>query len=165
MARTPTRLPARRNAVTSVDVDVDLPTPGDPVRPMTQAWPTWGINAAMTSRSAGDAFSTKEIRRPTARASPRRARSTHSSTERCDIAPTPLGVMPHHPSVSRGDATLLGRNAEDQRVALAAAAAERRSPDSPAAAAQLERERQGEPGAGGADRVAESDRPTVDVDL
>ena len=38
-ASTPTRLPAARSAVTSADVDVDLPTPGEPVSPTTCAWP------------------------------------------------------------------------------------------------------------------------------
>ena len=38
-ASTPTRSPALRNAVTSAPVDVDFPTPGEPVRPMTRARP------------------------------------------------------------------------------------------------------------------------------
>ena len=79
-ASTPTRLPCSRNAVSSAEVVVDLPTPGDPVRPMTTALPAWGVSAAMTSRSCGEAFSTRLISRPTLRGSPSRARLTKPAT-------------------------------------------------------------------------------------
>src|SRR5665811_1972176 len=69
-ASTPTRLPALRIAVTSADVEVDLPTPGEPVIPTMWARPVCGASAALTSRSCGDASSTIEISRATARASP-----------------------------------------------------------------------------------------------
>ena len=62
-----------QNARTSAVVVVDLPTPGEPVRPMTWAWPVCGDSAAATSRSAGLASSTSEISRATDRASPSRA--------------------------------------------------------------------------------------------
>ena len=59
-ARIPTRLPRARYAVTRL-VEVDLPTPGEPVSPMM--WALWacGANAAITSRSDGWASSTSEI--------------------------------------------------------------------------------------------------------
>jgi hypothetical protein len=79
-ASTPTRLPWARSAVTSADVDVDLPTPGEPVMPTMCAEPVCGVSAALTSRRAGERSSTREISRATARASPARARSTSSAT-------------------------------------------------------------------------------------
>src|SRR5690606_31535579 len=72
-ASTPTRRPALRYAVTSAEVDVDLPTPGGPVSPTTYAPPPCGARAAATSRNCGEAPSTKEISRATARGRPRRA--------------------------------------------------------------------------------------------
>ena len=53
---------------------------------------------------------------------------------------------------------------EQEGVALSAAAAERDCRPALAAAGELERGVQGEPRAGGADRVAEGDRAAVDVD-
>ncbi len=79
-ASTPTRCPCPRSARTSIDVEVDLPTPGDPVSPITRARPVCGASAAATSRSAGEASSTSEISRATDRASPSRARATSVST-------------------------------------------------------------------------------------
>ena len=70
----------RRSAVTSAEVDVDLPTPGEPVMPMIWACPVCGASRSATSRSAGEASSTSEISRATARASPACARSTSSAT-------------------------------------------------------------------------------------
>ena len=52
-ARTPTRRPRDRYAVTIALVIVDLPTPGAPVTPTTWAWPVWVASADITSRSAG----------------------------------------------------------------------------------------------------------------
>ena len=67
-------LAARRGRPpTSAEVVVDLPTPGAPVRPTTVARPPYGARAAITSRSSGEASSTSEISRATARASPSRA--------------------------------------------------------------------------------------------
>src|SRR5690349_7008234 len=85
-ARTPTRLPCLRYAVTRADVDVDLPTPGEPVRPTTYAVPVSGARAAMTSRSCGDAPSTREISRATARGRPSLAWATRVETS-CITAP------------------------------------------------------------------------------
>src|SRR5665811_2633223 len=111
-ASTPTRLPALRIAVTSADVEVDLPTPGEPVIPTMWARPVCGASAALTSRSCGDASSTIEISRATARASPACARSTSSGTE---IARLYRFVT---------TAALALGHAHDQSVALAATAAE-----------------------------------------
>src|SRR6478735_5185124 len=140
-ARTPTRLSCRRSSVTSALVSVDLPTPGAPVMPTTWACPGCAARAAATSRSSGDSSSTSEISRATDRASPARARPTRSSTESAL------------------------RDTHDQRVALAAAPAQGRGADAAAATLELEGQVQHDPGAGHADRVAERDRPAVDVDL
>ena len=59
--------------VTSAVVVVDLPTPGAPVTPTTHAEPACGASAAITSRSSGEASSTSEISRATARGDPSRA--------------------------------------------------------------------------------------------
>ena len=69
----PVPLPAQRP--TSIEVEVDLPTPGEPVSPITRARPVCGASAAATSRSGGEASSTSEISRATDRASPSRARA------------------------------------------------------------------------------------------
>src|SRR5881275_2772315 len=58
-----------------------------------------------------------------------------------------------------------GRHAQQQRVALAAPAAERGSAEPAAPALQLIRQCNSEAGARSTDRMAESDRATVDVDL
>jgi hypothetical protein len=73
IASTPTRRPRARNADTSIDVDVDLPTPGGPVSPSTRARPVSGDSAAATDRRCGLSSSTSEIRRATALAWPSRA--------------------------------------------------------------------------------------------
>ena len=52
---------------------------------------------------------------------------------------------------------------DQERVALAAAGADRRQPEPAATAAQLVHERREDARAGGADRVAERDRSAVDV--
>src|SRR5205085_679303 len=100
---------------TSALVEVDLPTPGDPVMPMTCALPVWGASAAITSRSRGDSSSTSEIRRATARASPARARSTRLGTS-CSAL----------------------RDTHDQGIALPAAAAQGGRADAATAALELE---------------------------
>ena len=56
-----------RSAVTSTEVEVDLPTPGEPVKPMTRARPACGASAAATSRSRG------KRPRPARSAAPRNA--------------------------------------------------------------------------------------------
>src|SRR6266498_2976513 len=58
-----------------------------------------------------------------------------------------------------------GLDPDDQRVALPAAAAERRRADSAATPAQLLREGQDQPRAAHPDRMTERDRAAVDVDL
>src|SRR6185436_19578463 len=57
-----------------------------------------------------------------------------------------------------------GGHLDDQRVALVATAAQAGRAEAAAAALQLERQGQDQPGAGHAERVAEGDRPAVDVD-
>jgi hypothetical protein len=79
-ASTPTRWPCPRRARTSTDVEVDLPTPGAPVSPITRARPVCGASAAATSRSRGEPFSTSEISLATDRASPARAPATSAPT-------------------------------------------------------------------------------------
>src|SRR3954451_20785740 len=147
-ASTPTRLPALRRAPTSALVEVDLPTPGEPVMPTVWACPAYGARPAITSRSRGEASSTSEISLATERGSPSRALSTSSGTSPDE----------RRPATSGGDA-------DDQRVTLAAAPAERGGADTAAAALELEGEVQHDPGARHADRVAERDRAAVDVDL
>ncbi len=68
IASTPTRRPLARNADTSIDVDVDLPTPGGPVRPSTRARPVKGDKEADTARKSGLSSSTSERSRAMARA-------------------------------------------------------------------------------------------------
>src|SRR5438067_10447493 len=57
-----------------------------------------------------------------------------------------------------------GSDAQDEGLALAAAAAQAGRADPAAPTAELERQVQGEAGAGGPDRVAHRDRAAVDVD-
>src|SRR5262249_29335288 len=112
--------------------------------------PVYGARAAVTSRSRGDASSTREISLATARGSPSRARETSAET-----SPAPRRRVP----------PASGRNAPDRGVALPAATAEGSSTDATTAALQLEREVEHDPGTGHADRVAEGDRTAVHVDL
>ena len=60
----------------------------------------------------------------------------------------------------RGD----GLDLDHDRIALAAARADRGDAEAAAAAAQLVDEGADDPGAGGADRMAECDRAAIDVD-
>ncbi len=150
-ASTPTRRPVARTTRTSSDVVVDLPTPGGPVRPTTCARPVCGASAAATAGRSGPPSSTSEISRATASCSPRRARSTRSGTSsrRTDTAggqlaagtrmirPSPCPPPPQRPA----------------------------APDAAAAPPELQRQVQRDPSPGHADRVAERDRPAVDVDL
>src|SRR3954471_17750758 len=119
---------------------------------MTRARPAYGISAAITCRSSGEAFSTNEISRPTARASPARARSTSAPTS----GPAASGLM--------AGAGTSGRNAQQQCVSLTAAAAQRRSPQAAAAALELIGKRNRESGPGRADRMSERDGAAIDVD-
>src|SRR5690606_39435783 len=66
MASTPTRLPCARSAASSIDVDVDLPTPGGPVSPMTCAFPVYGVSARTTLRSRGWSSATNDSNLETA---------------------------------------------------------------------------------------------------
>src|SRR5690606_7161773 len=155
IASTPTRLPCSRKAPRSIDVDVDLPTPGGPVSPMTCALPVYGVNARTTSDNRGWSSSTRDSKRETARGCPARARSTSSPTSNCGITPG----EPRAPGASRP------RNLHQQRVTLTTAAAQRADADAAAAPAQLVHQVHHQPSARRADRVAERDRTTVDVDL
>src|SRR6266571_6107086 len=161
-ARMPIRSPAARYAAASAQATVDLPTPGEPVRPITRAVPVSGAMAFMTARSSGERFSTREISRASARASPERApamRASGSAGARCRrrrwSSAAPGG---------RGSATARRRHLEQQRISLAAAAAERRRAEPAAPAAQLADQVQRYPRPRGADRVADRDGAAVDVD-
>src|SRR6476469_3891560 len=72
-------------------------------------------------------------------------------------------------ATSLAGCSLKGRSApvdlDDDRVALTAAGADRGDAETAAAATQLMDEGADQTGAGGADRVAEGDRPAVDVDV
>src|SRR5580704_7968236 len=142
-ASTATRRPAARNALSSAPVRVDLPTPGAPVRPMTRAPPVSGRRSFMTERTWGDSSSTSEISRARARMSPARALSSSTAVV--------------------GATGRLAADPEQQGLALAAAAAQPGGAEPSAAAAELVAQVHREPGAGGADRVADGDRAAVDV--
>ena len=157
-ASTPTRLSGSRSAVTSAEVEVDLPTPGragDARRPArgrrtAPARPSPRAAAARRPRPARSAG------RPRGRP-PSRARSTRSGTDAAERR--------RPDAVSEPVEATSCRDADDQGVALAAATAERGRTGAAAAALELEREVQHDPGAGHADRVAQRDRAAVDVDL
>src|SRR3954452_3181479 len=153
-ARTPTLLSCLRYAVTSAEVDVDLPTPGEPVRPTTYALPVSGASVAMTSLSCGDAPSTREISRATARGRPSLAWATRVETS-CITAPFRWATYE--------DSGLWYPH--DERVTLTAATAQRGRADPAAAPLELQGEVQDEPGAGHADGVAEGDGAAVHVHL
>src|SRR6478735_4379911 len=153
-ASTPMRRPRSRKAPTSAVVVVDLPTPGEPVRPMTHALPAWGASAAITSRSDSWPSSTREIRRATARGEPALADSTRAGTSTDRRATRRVSER----SGGRGDA-------DDEGVALTAAATEGGRADAATTTLQLEREVQGDAGTRHPDRVAERDGAAVDVDL
>src|SRR4051812_1932334 len=63
------------------------------------------------------------------------------------------------------NAAALAIDAENDRVALPAAGADRRAAEAAAATAQLVDQRAEDPGAGRADRMPERDGAAVDVDL
>src|SRR4051794_30569814 len=60
---------------------------------------------------------------------------------------------------------LRARDLDDDRVTLAAAAADRRDAESSAAASKLVNQRADDPRPGGPDRVTKGDRAAVDVDV
>src|SRR5512140_1273608 len=132
MASTPTRSPRRRYAVTSALVTVDFPAPGEPVRPITRAWPASGASSFITERSRGEPSSISETSRARARGSPSCARTTSSGASLPEM-------------VTRLTLRGLGRNAEDQRLTLAAATAQPGGPQAAAAAGQLVHQVQGDP--------------------
>src|SRR5690606_33924856 len=136
-------------------VDVDLPTPGGPVSPMTCAFPVYGVSARTTSRSRGWSSSTNDSKRETARGCPARARSTSSPTSSCPVTP----------GEPRAPRALRPRNLDQQRVALTAATAQRTDAGAAAAPPQLVHQVHHQAGTGRTDRVAERDGATVDVDL
>src|SRR6266487_1108913 len=102
---------------------------------MTSARPVAGVSASATSRS-------RPTSRPTSAEPPR---------------PRPAGLSGSAAGGSPG-------NADQQGVALPAAAAQPGRAEPAATAAQLHREGEHQPGAARADRVAQRDRATVDVD-
>src|SRR5690606_33894064 len=171
-ASTPTRCPRARSARTSSLVVVDLPTPGEPVRPMMRALPVYGASSAAIAGTVSSPDSTNVISRATARGSPSRARLTSMGTSRLRrtdplIPSSPFAAHRRRslPPPSRSwHPTSCLRHSNDQSVALAAAAAERRDPGAAAPAPQLQGEGEDEPGAGHPDRVTQRDRPAVDVD-
>ena len=130
-ASTPTRWPCRAVArVTSAVVVVDLPTPGEPVRPMTWAPPGVAARARPRPRAAPARRPRpgRSAGRPPAGRLP--APSTRPASER-RRAPAPGSGAPR-PRPRGG--SLPGRRQDDQRVALAAAAAQRGRADAAAAA-------------------------------
>ena len=148
---------ARGRPATSAEVVVDLPTPGRTGEADDLGVPGTAARAAQRPRAAsGEASSTSEISRATAAGSP--------PAPRCDQlgdATRPAGRRRRS-----GSRRVIGRrHAQDQRVALAAAAAQPGGADAAAAPLQLEREVQHDPGTRHADRVTERDRAAVDVDL
>src|ERR1700722_14228804 len=165
MASTATRSPCPRYEATSAPVTVDLPTPGDPVSPSTRACPVSGAATFRPARSWGAPSSTSDRSRPRARASPSRARSMAVAGSRppawTGSATGPGSVTEEPSSATRGRGGYL----EQQRAALAAAAAQRGRAQPAAAAAQLVHEVQGDPGARRPDRVAQGDGPAVHVDF
>src|SRR5580700_7696947 len=167
-ASTATRRPAARNALSSAPVTVDLPTPGAPVRPMTRAPPVSDRRSFMTERTWGDSSSTSEISRARARMSPARALSSSASvvlgpavSGPVVLGPVVLGTVLSGPVVSATGR--LAADPEQQGLALAAAAAQPGGAEPSAAPAELVAQVHREPGAGGADRVADGDRAAVDV--
>src|SRR5882672_11465251 len=80
-ATTPTRCPRARYASMRRSQRVDLPAPGLPVTPSTQALPVCGQSALRRSLLAGAASSTRRSARPIARARPPSTPFTRSSLE------------------------------------------------------------------------------------
>src|SRR5215510_7183342 len=127
---------------TSDAVTVDLPTPGEPVRPTTWAWPVYGAIARITGRSSGAPFSTRETSRASDLGSPSRAAAT-SASARESAGTRSVAARPRHP--------------EQQGIALATAAAQRRGTEPAAPPPEFVDQVQGEPGPAHSDRMAERD--------
>ena len=79
-ATTPTRSPAARARATSASTSVDLPTPGDPVTPTTNAPPVLGYSAASASRAPSAPSSRSRMSRAAARRSPPSTSAARSFT-------------------------------------------------------------------------------------
>src|SRR5262245_9325952 len=104
-----------------------------------------GATTWMTARSSGESSSISETSRASARGSPACAAETSASGSATDATATERTV-----TARAGRAG--GWHAEQQRVALATAAAQRRGAEPAAAAAQLTDQVQRDPGAGRAER-------------
>src|SRR5215475_555596 len=104
--------------------------------------------AHITGRSSGEPFSTWEISRASDLASPSRAAAT-SAAARESAGTLSVAARPAHP--------------EQQRVALAASAAQRGSAESAAPPPERVDQVQREPGPAHPDRMAERDGTAIDV--
>src|SRR5450830_314492 len=80
-ATMPTFLPAARAFRASAAVRVDLPAPGDPVRPVTRARPVFGKKVARSSGKRESPDSAHVIARATAGTRPARTPSARAGTE------------------------------------------------------------------------------------
>ena len=129
-----------------------MPTPGEPVMPTT--WRVAGVrrqpghHLAQQRRRVLDQRDQPGDGAGVTRPGPLDESGTGPatcSTRRASMA----GCVSRHPTVTGG-------HADDQGVALAAAAAQRGRTDAAAATLELEREVQHDPGAGHADRVADA---------
>src|SRR5215469_5440223 len=125
----------------------------------------------MIARSCGEESSTSETSRARARGSLARAAATSASGLRSARPPWPArSARPAaEPLLTDRSGTVRSgsgssRNAEQQRVPLTAAAAQRGRAEPAATAAQLVDEMQRDPGAGGAERMPDGNGPAVDVD-
>jgi len=67
MASTPTVLPSLRNLDTTQSTRVDLPTPGEPVNPITYAFPARGYRSASSAKTVRSPSSILLISRAVAR--------------------------------------------------------------------------------------------------
>ena len=135
--------------MTSAEVVVDLPTPGDPVRPITRAGGSLeaATNAFVICGTFGEPSSISEISRATLRASPLR-RAVDEVVDVDGSAPTDQDAGTRRISASPWPPP-------PQRAAAPTPPPRRLS-----SSARVQREA----GAGHADRVAERDRAAVWVD-
>src|SRR6476659_3497253 len=111
---------------------------------MTRACPVYGAIAFITARSSGDRFSTSDTSRASARGSPARARSisvpgSPAAVRRRAVAagPAPSADDSVTGGAVTGDSATGGRHPQQQRVALAAATAQRGHAQAAAAPAEL----------------------------
>ncbi len=131
---------------------MDLPTPGEPVIPMSVRRPAGGASAAMTSRSCGDGVLDQGDQPGHALAA---SPVAGTRDQRVDVRAARRGVTRTSAAAGRGAS---GRRPDRRRRT---APPRRRRRRGGAARGQVQRD----PGAGHADRVAERDRAAVDVDL